>query len=61
LRETFDMEMTDDGTWTWKPFWEDHWRIIDKTEHESGSGPTLTSGDVRYRAAVGGIADINGI
>jgi len=33
------MEMTDDGTWTWKPFWEDHWRIVDKTEHESGSGP----------------------
>jgi hypothetical protein len=36
-RETFDMEMTDDGAWTWKPFWEDHWRIVDKTEHESGS------------------------
>jgi len=29
--------------------------------HESENGPTLTSGDVRYRAAVGGIADINGI
>jgi hypothetical protein len=25
------------------------------------NGPTLTSGDVRYRAGIGGIADINGV
>jgi hypothetical protein len=53
-RETFDMEMTDDGVWTWKPFWEDHWRIVDKTEHESESGPKRRLGDVRYFAAVRG-------
>ena len=50
-RETFDMVMTDDGTWTWKPFWEDHWRIVDKTEHESGSGPSVTWRDVSLRSA----------
>ncbi len=27
--ETFDMEQTADG-WTWKPFWEEHWALIDK-------------------------------
>jgi hypothetical protein len=43
-RETFDMEMTDDGAWTWKPFWEDHWRIVDKTEHGSESGPSVWTG-----------------
>ena len=37
-RETFDMEMSDDGAW------EDHWRIVDKTEHESGSGPEAANG-----------------
>ena len=27
-KETFDMEQTDDG-WTWKPFWEQHHKLIE--------------------------------
>jgi hypothetical protein len=27
--ETFDMTMTEDGDWTWKPFWDEHWQTID--------------------------------
>jgi hypothetical protein len=26
-RETFDMELTDDG-WSWKPFWDEHWKLV---------------------------------
>lgn len=26
-RETFDMELTDDG-WSWKPFWDKHWMLV---------------------------------
>ena len=28
--ETFDMELTADNCWTWKPFWNEHSQIIDK-------------------------------
>ena len=28
--ETFDMELTADNCWTWKPFWNEYSRIIDK-------------------------------
>ena len=27
--ETFEMEMTDDGSWTWEPFWEEHEKLVD--------------------------------
>ena len=27
--DTFDMQLTDGG-WTWKPFWDEHLRIVDK-------------------------------
>src|SRR6476660_8924173 len=29
-RETFDMEMTEDGKWTWQPFWDRHWNLVDR-------------------------------
>jgi uncharacterized coiled-coil protein SlyX len=28
--ETFDMVMTEDGTWSWKPWWNEHNKLIDK-------------------------------
>ena len=28
--ETFDMELTADNCWTWKPFWNEHNKIIDE-------------------------------
>jgi hypothetical protein len=28
-RETFGMQMTDDGKWTWEPFWDEHWKTVD--------------------------------
>jgi hypothetical protein len=27
--ETFDMEMVEGGSWTWKPFWDEHNGLID--------------------------------
>jgi hypothetical protein len=27
--EAFGMEMTEDGSWTWKPFWKEHNELID--------------------------------
>src|SRR5215467_2205732 len=27
--ETFDMVLTDDGCWTWAPFWDEHNKTID--------------------------------
>lgn len=30
--ETFDMELTDGG-WTWKPFWEQHNKLVDEHRH----------------------------
>jgi hypothetical protein len=27
--ETFDMTMTEDGSWTWQPFWDEHNKLID--------------------------------
>jgi hypothetical protein len=27
--ETFGMEMTEDGAWSWKPFWEKHARVVE--------------------------------
>jgi hypothetical protein len=27
--EAFDMEMTEDGNWSWKPFWNEHNKIVD--------------------------------
>jgi hypothetical protein len=27
--ETFDMTMTEDGCWTWEPFWDEHNELID--------------------------------
>lgn len=27
--DTFDIQLTDGG-WTWKPFWDEHLRIVDK-------------------------------
>jgi hypothetical protein len=27
--ESFGMRMTDDGAWTWEPFWDEHWQNID--------------------------------
>jgi len=29
-RQTFDMVMTDDGAWTWDPFWDKHNQLIDQ-------------------------------
>jgi hypothetical protein len=31
-RDTFDMTMTDDGAWTWKPFWNEHNKLVDRYE-----------------------------
>lgn len=28
-KETFQMTMNEDGRWTWEPFWEEHWKMID--------------------------------
>ena len=28
-KETFDMTETESGTWTWKPFWDEHEEVID--------------------------------
>jgi hypothetical protein len=28
-KETFQMTMTDDGSWTWNPFWKEHFKTID--------------------------------
>ena len=28
-KETFGMELTDDGSWTWKPFWDGWQKLID--------------------------------
>jgi hypothetical protein len=27
--ETFDMELTADNCWTWKPFWKGHWKLVE--------------------------------
>jgi predicted nucleic acid-binding Zn-ribbon protein len=27
--EAFDMEMTEDGSWTWKPFLDEHNKLVD--------------------------------
>jgi uncharacterized coiled-coil protein SlyX len=27
--ETFDMKLTEDNCWTWKPFWDEHYQLID--------------------------------
>jgi hypothetical protein len=29
-QEAFGMQMTDDGKWTWKPFWQEYKALIDK-------------------------------
>jgi uncharacterized coiled-coil protein SlyX len=29
-KETFGMELTDDGCWTWKPFWDQHDALVDE-------------------------------
>jgi uncharacterized coiled-coil protein SlyX len=28
--ETFGMEMTTDGAWTWQPFWQEHHKLVDR-------------------------------
>ena len=27
--ETFEMQMTDDGAWTWQPWWDEHNELVD--------------------------------
>ena len=29
-RETFEMELTDKGSWTWKPFWDEYQGLINR-------------------------------
>jgi hypothetical protein len=28
--EAFDMEMTEKGSWTWKPFWDEHVKLVER-------------------------------
>src|SRR5215470_9577310 len=28
--EAFEMEMTESGSWSWKPFWEEHSKIVNE-------------------------------
>jgi hypothetical protein len=36
-RETFEMELTDEG-WSWQPFWDEHWKLVDRLNAWSGTG-----------------------
>jgi hypothetical protein len=29
-QEAFGMVLTDDGQWTWEPFWKENWELVDK-------------------------------
>jgi hypothetical protein len=58
-RETFDMEMTDDGAWTWKSFWEDTVGSSTKRSMCPEVAQKRRSRNVRCHAAVGSSADVN--